>query len=166
MLPVVTVVGNVKFMETKFTSSGSQVTSLVVSCSEKKKDGEYENLNIKAEFWNKTAEFVNNYFNDGDPIIVTGKLVTNSWEQDGQKRHEIKFLFPTASFVPKAKDGNAQPTQQPTVEYQNAQGQPITQQQSQQAMQQQQYQQPTQQARQMPPQNVPEIDVNSEEIPF
>ena len=173
MLPTITVIGNVKYMETKVLQSGKQVTSLVVSCSEKRKDGNWDNLNIKAEFWENSAKFVNDYFNDGDVIVVTGKLITNSYETNGQKRSEIKFHFPQASFLPKVQNNNsqgnnqqsnnsqanyqqpqqqAQPRQQPPVEYQNAQGQPVPP---------QQYQANQQQA-QVPP----AIDVNEDEIPF
>ena len=173
MLPTITVIGNVKYMETKVLQSGKQVTSLVVSCSEKRKDGNWDNLNIKAEFWENSAKFVNDYFNDGDVIVVTGKLITNSYETNGQKRSEIKFHFPQASFPPKVQNNNSQGNnqqsnnsqanyqqpqqqahqyQQPPVEYQNAQGQPVPP---------QQYQANQQQA-QVPP----AIDVNEDEIPF
>jgi single stranded DNA-binding protein len=139
-LPTVTVIGNVKFMETKFTQNGKQVTSLVVSCSDKNKDGNYDNLNIKADFWGKQAEFINKYFKDGDAIIVTGKIVANTWEQNGVKRSEIKFHFPSASFVPKVQQqsNNSQANMQqqyqqpqqvqqqaPVYEYQNSQGRTV-----------------------------------------
>ena len=175
MLPTITVIGNVKYIDTKVLQSGKQVTSLVVSCSEKRKDGNWDNLNIKAEFWENSAKFVNDYFNDGDVIVVTGKLITNSYETNGQKRSEIKFHFPQASFLPKVQNNNSQgnnqqsnnsqanyqqpqqqapqqyQAQQPQVQYE-VQGQPVTQ---------QQYNQNQQQA-QVPP----AIDVNEDEIPF
>ena len=108
-LPTVTIVGTVRFKETKHLPSGKQITSLMVSCSEKKKDGSYDNLNIKAEFWEKSAQFVEQYFQDGSPIIVTGKLITNEFESNGQKRREIKFHFPQASFVPKEREQQSAP---------------------------------------------------------
>ena len=110
-LPTVSIVGTVKFKETKILPSGKQVTSITVSCSEKRKDGSWDNLNIKAEFWEQSAKFVDQYFQDGSPIIVTGKLVTNSYEVQGQKRNEIKFHFPQASFVPtqRTESGQKQP---------------------------------------------------------
>ena len=169
MLPTITVIGNVKYIDTKVLQSGKQVTSLVVSCSEKRKDGNWDNLNIKAEFWENSAKFVNDYFNDGDVIVVTGKLITNSYETNGQKRSEIKFHFPQASFPPKVKSNNSQSNntqanyqnqqyqsnngeanyQQPPVHYENAQGQPVPPPQH-------------QQQAQVPP----AIDVNEDEIPF
>ena len=178
-LPTVTIIGTVKFMETKFLQSGKQVTSLMVSCSDKRKDGTYDNLNIKAEFWEASAKFVNDFFNDGDPIIVTGKLITDSFETNGQKRHDIKFHFPQANFVPKPQANNGQankaPQQQqqqqqqvqqqyqaPQTTYQNQQGNQVTQQQYNQT---QQSYQPQQQQVQMP-NAVPSIDVDSDTIPF
>ena len=143
-LPTVTIIGTVKFMETKFTQSGKQVTSLTVSCSDKNKDGTYSNLNIKADFWEKSAEFVNNHFRDGEPIVVTGKLITNSWEQDGTKRYEIKFHFPQAGFVPKVQQSNSQQGQpQQQQQYQQPQQVPTTYEQA--PQQQGNYQQPQQQ---------------------
>jgi len=163
MLPTITVIGNVKYMETKVLQSGKQVTSLVVSCSEKRKDGNWDNLNIKAEFWEKSATFVNDFFNDGDVIVVTGKIITNSFETNGQKRSEIKFHFPQASFPPKVQNNNSQsnnnqtnyqqpqqqeqPRQQPPIQYENAQGRQMPQ---------------PQQQQQVPP----AIDVDEDDIPF
>ena len=174
MLPTITVIGNVKYMETKVLQSGKQVTSLVVSCSEKRKDGNWDNLNIKAEFWENSAKFVNDYFNDGDVIVVTGKLITNSYETNGQKRSEIKFHFPQASFLPKVQNNNSQGNNQqsnntqtnyqqsqqqspqqyqaPQPQYQNQQGQQVTQ---------QQYNQNQQQA-----QVSPTIYVDEDKMPF
>ena len=117
-LPHVTIIGTVKFMETKFLPSGKQLTSLTVSCSEKRKDGSWDNLNIKAEFWEAADKFVNDFFQYGSPIIVKGKLITNSYETNGQKRHDIKFHFPQASFVPNDKAAQEQPQQeQQTQQY-------------------------------------------------
>ena len=46
-------------------------------------------------------------------MIVTGKLVTNVYENnEGKKIYENKLLFPNVSFVPKTKD-NQQSSQAP-----------------------------------------------------
>ena len=111
-LPTITVIGNVQKIETKQTQSGKSITSMNVSCGEKNAKGEYDNLYIKAEFWEKNSEFVSKYFKEGDAIIVTGKLVTTNYTaQDGKKVYETKFMFPQASFVPKSKDDSAKAEQ-------------------------------------------------------
>lgn len=137
-LPTITVCGNVQKIETRQTQGGKNVTTVNVSCGDKNSKGEWENLYIKADFWDKQSDFVSKYFKEGSAIIVTGKLVTTNYQkQDGSKVYETKFLFPQASFVPKDKD--ALPSQAPS----NSPA-PSTPQ----------------------PSNIPEIDINEDEIPF
>ena len=125
MLPTMTAIGNLKRIETKFTQSGKQVTSFTVECAEKNAKGEYQNLYLKGECWDKQAEFVNQYFRDGSVAIVTGKLFTNVYEkQDGSKVYEVKLLFPSVSFPPKDKaDTQGQQPQQQQQSYQQPSGQ-------------------------------------------
>ena len=115
-LPILTMAANVQKIETRQTQSGKSVTTISLSCGEKNSKNEYENLYIKADFWDKQSDFVSKYFHEGSAILVTGKLVTTNYtKQDGSKVYETKFLFPQASFLPKDKDAqlttNAQPTQ-------------------------------------------------------
>lgn len=114
-LPTLTVCGNVQKIETRQTQSGKNVTTINVSCGEKNIKGDFENLYIKADFWDKQSDFVSKYFKEGSAIIVTGKLVTTNYTKpDGSKVYETKFLFPSASFAPKDKDGTQQkPQSQP-----------------------------------------------------
>ena len=114
-LPTITVCGNVQKIETRQTQSGKNVTTVNVSCGDKNAKGEWENLYIKADFWDKQSDFVSQYFKEGSAIIVTGKLVTTNYtKQDGSKVYETKFLFPSASFVPKDK---VDPSQAPSNNY-------------------------------------------------
>lgn len=111
-LPTITICGNLKRIETKFTQSGKQVTKFQVECAEKNSKGEYVNLYIGGEVWDKQAEFVNQYFQEGSVAIVIGKLYTNVYEkQDGSKVYENKLLFPSVSFAPKDKAGQSNNTQ-------------------------------------------------------
>lgn len=107
MLPQITAVGTLNKLETKFTPSGKEVTKFTLECSEKNAKGEWENLYLNGEVWEKASTFLNQYFKDGSVAIVTGKLVTNVYEkQDGSKVYENKLLFPSVSFVPKDKADN------------------------------------------------------------
>ena len=137
-LPTLTVIGNVQKIETRQTQSGKSITTISVSAGEKNKSGEYDNLYIKADFWEKQSDFVSQYFKEGDVIVVTGKLVTTSYtKQDNTKVYETKFQFPQASFAPKAKE--AQPMQSQPASSQTA---------------------PSQQG------STPTFDVDDSEIPF
>ena len=138
-LPTITVIGNLKRIETRFLPSGKQVTKFQVECAEKGKDDKWTNLYLSGECWEQKAKFLDQYFKEGSPAIVTGKLFTNVYEkQDGTKVYENKLLFPNISFVPKDKsDNQSQSTsedynnkrQQPEVQYQNNQGHQVNQQQ-------------------------------------
>ncbi len=148
-LPIITVIGNLSRIESKFIPSGKQVVKFQVSCSEKDSKGEWKNLYISGEVWDKSAEFLMKYFKDGSVAIVTGKLVTNVYDkQDGTKVYENKFLFPNVTFAPKEKESN------------NGQANNNSNNGSQ-----QQYNAPQQQYQQQQ-NNIPTIDIDSDIIPF
>lgn len=115
-LPTITVIGNMKRIELKYTQNGKAVCKFQVECADKNAKGEWTNLYLAGECWEKQAEFVNQYFRDGSVAIVTGKLYTNVYEnKDGKKVYENKLLFPNVSFAPKDKaeiEDNQQPQQQ------------------------------------------------------
>lgn len=123
-LPQITAVGTLNKLETKFTPSGKEVTKFTLECSEKNAKGEWENLYLKGEVWEKASTFLNQYFKNGSAAIVTGKLVTNVYEkQDGSKVYENKLLFPSVSFVPKDKadnQGQKQSKREPQVVYEQS----------------------------------------------
>ena len=121
-LPNVTIFGNINKIETRFSQSGTQITSFQIECSEKDKDGKWDNLYIKGAVFGKSAEFVNNWFKDGDVCIATGKLITEVYEgSDGKKRYDIKLKFPQIEFAPKVKDSaEKQHYQMPEPQYERA----------------------------------------------
>lgn len=124
-LPQITAIGTLNKLETKFTPSGKEVTKFTLECSEKNTKGEWENLYLKGEVWDKASTFLNSYFKNGSVAIITGKLVTNVYEkQDGSKVYENKLLFPNISFIPKDKSDNQeqrpQQKQEPRIEYEHS----------------------------------------------
>ena len=115
-LPTISVFGVIKRMEYKQTATGKALCKFQIECAEKNAKGEWTNLYLSGETWEKQADFVNSYFRDGSVAIVTGKLYTNVYEkQDGTKVYENKLLFPNVSFPPKerAEQPQAQQEQQP-----------------------------------------------------
>lgn len=55
--------------------------------------------------WRQTAAFVNQYFHQGDGIIVEGALHTRQYEKDGQKRTAFDIDVDRVEFA--EKKGNA-----------------------------------------------------------
>ena len=142
-LPNISIFGNINKIETRFSQSGTQITSFQIECSEKDKDGKWENLYIKGAVFGKSAEFVNNWFKDGDVCIATGKLITEVYEgSDGKKRYDIKLKFPQIEFAPKVKSS----------ENDNQSNRGIN--------------APVVHERAIPKNNVPYIDIDTETLPF
>ena len=102
-LPYITIIGTLGRLQTTHTTSGKEVTKFQIECSEKNAKGEYDNLYLKGEVWEKASQFLNQYFKEGDVAVVTGKLITNVYEKNGTKVYENKLSFPIISFPPKAK---------------------------------------------------------------
>ena len=60
---------------------------------------------IQCVAFSKLAEFVGKWFKKGTPIIVTGRLETNSYtDKDGNKRVQYIVNAKSIEFVPKTKN--------------------------------------------------------------
>ena len=110
-LPQITIIGTLGRLQTTHTTTGKEVTKFQIECSEKNAKGEYDNLYLKGEVWEKASQFLNSYFKEGDVAVVTGKLITNVYEKNGAKVYENKLSFPSISFPPKAKESQSQQSQ-------------------------------------------------------
>lgn len=110
--------------ELRHTGTGTPVCSFSIAID----NGYGENRQtdfINCVAWNKTAEFVSNYFSKGSMIIVIGRISTRSWEgQDGKRNYATEVVASEVSFgeSKKSRDGNAgssysapQPAQQPVT---------------------------------------------------
>ena len=110
-LPHITIIGTLGRLQTTHTTTGKEVTKFQIECSEKNAKGEYDNLYLKGEVWEKASQFLNSYFKEGDVAVVTGKLITNVYEKNGAKVYENKLSFPSISFPPKPKASQGQQSQ-------------------------------------------------------
>ena len=128
--------------ELKYTPSGMALLKMGLVCSEKYKDKE-TTLFIDAVAFSKPAEILNQYAGKkGTQIFLTGKLQTESWEDNnGQKRSKVSMTVEDFDFVSNKESNNSQTNN-------NNQG-GYNQQQPQQSYNQ-----------------IPTIDVDSDEIPF
>ena len=95
--------------ELRHTGTGTPVCSFSIAID----NGYGENRQtdfINCVAWNKTAEFVSNYFQKGRMIIVIGRISTRSWEgQDGKKNYVTEVVASEVSFVEskRPQDGEA-----------------------------------------------------------
>ena len=84
--------------ELRHTGAGTPVCSFSIAID----NGYGENRQtdfINCVAWNKTAEFISNYFSKGKMIIVIGRLSTRTWEgQDGKKNYSTEVVVNEVSF--------------------------------------------------------------------
>lgn len=109
--------------ELKTTPSGKAVTSFTVAVTRrvKSKDGENTETDfINCTAWDKTAEFITQYFRKGSSICVVGSQQSRTWtDQQGNKRFATDTLVREVYFVDSKAE--ASPAQK---EAQNAYGAP------------------------------------------
>ncbi len=104
--------------ELRHTGTGTPVCSFSIAID----NGYGENRQtdfINCVAWNKTAEFVSNYFSKGRMIIVIGRISTRSWEgQDGKKNYATEVVASEVSFgeSKRSQDGDA-PAQRQNAGY-------------------------------------------------
>lgn len=72
-------------LELKTTSTGKTYVSFAIASNRKYARDKVDFLTVKA--WGKTAEFIVNYFQKGQEILIQGDLMNDTWEtKEGQKR--------------------------------------------------------------------------------
>ena len=146
-------------IEVRYTQSGSAIGNTAIATSRKFKSqtGEQkeEVLFVDITFFGRTAEIANQYLRKGSKVLVDGRLKLDQWTaQDGSKRSKHSVTVENLQMLgskDEAQGGyNAAPAgdtySQPAPSY-DAPAQPAPQQQSQAS-------------------NIPEIDINEDEIPF
>ena len=89
--------------ELRRTNSGKAVCSFTIACDKPGKDSGASFIDCVA--WEKTAEFINNYFLKGSAIIVEGRLESRQYEtKEGQKRTVVEVVVSQAHFCEKKKE--------------------------------------------------------------
>jgi len=97
-------IGNItKDIEMIDTSTGGKIAKFTVAFQRKfknKETGKYDADFINIVSFNKTAEFVQKYFNKGNKIAIVGSLQTRTYDaQDGTKRYVTECVVDECEFV-------------------------------------------------------------------
>lgn len=125
--------------ELKYSQSGSAILKMGLAASEKFGDKETQCF-LDATVFGKQAEIISQYAGEkGTQIFLSGKMQTESWEKDGVKQYKNSMIVESFDFVAKAKGEGEQPRGA------NA---------------------PVQYEQKKMPQNLPDIDISEDSIPF
>lgn len=98
--------------EIRYTNNKKAVASFCVAVDDgKTASGEKKSSFIDCVAWEKRAEFIDQYFIKGDPIIVAGRMSTRTWEKDGAKHKATELTVTSVEFQRgKPKDEAEKPT--------------------------------------------------------
>lgn len=91
--------------ETRRTNTGKAVVSFTLAVDNPGKDSGASFIECVA--WEKTGEFISNYFMKGNAIIVEGRLTSRSYEtKEGHKRTVQEVVVSQAHFCEKKETKN------------------------------------------------------------
>ena len=109
--------------ELRNTSGGQSVCnfSLALNRSYKAANGEWQEATdyVDVIAWGPLGERVAQYVTKGRPVLVSGRIQSRSWEQDGQKRNKVEVVAQDVTFLGGRGEGSeggsngSQPTQSP-----------------------------------------------------
>lgn len=89
--------------EIRRTNSGKAVCSFTIACDKPGKDSGASFIDCVA--WEKTADFIGNYFAKGSMIVLEGRLESRQYEtKDGQKRTVLEVVVSQAHFCERKKE--------------------------------------------------------------
>ena len=97
--------------ELKYTSGGMAIGSMALAVNRRVKKGDQwtdEGNFFDVTLFGKQAEGLNQYLLKGTQIAVTGELVQERWEKDGQKRSAVKINAQGVQLLGSAKGGQPQ----------------------------------------------------------
>src|SRR5215469_18131045 len=97
--------------ETRYTPSGTAITSIRVATTESWKDkqsGEAQERTEwhRVEFFGRLAEIAGEYLKKGRQVYVEGKLRTDEYEKDGVKRWSTKIIGDEMQMLGGAEGGS------------------------------------------------------------
>ena len=100
----VTLMGNLtRDPELRTTPNGQSVCSfsLALNRSYKGADGNYVEATdfVDVTAWGPLGERVSQYVTKGRPVLVSGRLQSRAWEQDGQKRSKVEVVAQDVTFL-------------------------------------------------------------------
>lgn len=111
----VTLMGNLtRDPELRTTPNGASVCgfSLALNRSYKNSEGNWQEATdyIDIVAWGPLGERVAQYLTKGRPALVSGRLQSRSWEQDGQKRSKVEVVANDVTFLGGPGGGGAGPS--------------------------------------------------------
>lgn len=118
------IAGIIAAPELRFTQNGKAVLSVRLAFNDSKYDEQQQKwVNSKtffvdAQAWEQTAERLAETLAQGDQVYVSGRLETQSWERDGEKKSKPVLNLNSVRKLAKAESGQQRQSQPRTQQSQ------------------------------------------------
>ena len=100
-----------KDVEYGTTNSGVSYANFSVAWNEKYNENEQQ-LFMNCRAWRGTADLLNKYFKKGDELVIEGKLITETYEKDGQNKSSTRMVVDRVHFTYGKKNNDGQDQEQ------------------------------------------------------
>lgn len=114
------IAGIINAPELRYTQSGKAVLSMRLAFNDSKYDDQQrkwvttKSFYVDAQAWEQTAERLAETLTQGEQVYVVGRLETQQWEKDGEKKSKPVLNLQTVRKLAKAEPQQAQqPRSQP-----------------------------------------------------
>jgi single-strand DNA-binding protein len=113
------IAGIIAAPELKFTNSGKAILNVRLAFNDSKYDEQTQKwvnsktFYVDGQAWEQTAERLADQLAQGDQVYVTGRLETQSWEKDGEKKSKAVLNIQAARKLAK---NEARTQQQPRTQ--------------------------------------------------
>lgn len=101
----------VRDVEYGTTNSGVPYANFSVAWNEKYNENEQQ-LFMNCRAWRGTADLLNKYFKKGDELVIEGKLITETYEKDGQNKSSTRMVVDRVHFTYGRKNNESQELKQ------------------------------------------------------
>lgn len=116
-IPTITdIAGIINAPELRYTQSGKAVLSMRLAFNDSKYDDQQrkwvttKSFYVDAQAWEQTAERLAEILAQGEQVYVVGRLETQQWEKDGEKKSKPVLNLQTVRKLAKAEPQQAQQT--------------------------------------------------------
>jgi len=112
------IAGIIATPELKHTNSGKAILNVRLAFNDSKYDEQTrkwvntKTFYVDGQAWEQTAERLYDQLAQGDQVYVTGRLETQSWEKDGEKKSKAVLNINTARKLAKNEASGQQQGQQ------------------------------------------------------
>ena len=89
--------------ELKYTPSNKAVCTFAIACDTGSKDKPFASF-FDCEVWERQAEIVSEFCKKGHQVGISGRMIQDRWETEGQKRSKVKIVVSHVTLLNNRRD--------------------------------------------------------------